>query len=305
MLAGLDDVAWHELTHAYGSAEDVPEMLRAAAAPDEETADAGVSDLYGSVLHQGSVYSSTPVVLPFVLDIAADPRSQCRYLLVGFVGTAVASGDARIRDVVANRADRLVELLADEDDKVREMAAYTLGHLDSVPLDRLRWEVEQEPIVRASILVAASRLDLQGARAWLTSALTEPGAVQAAAAYVIGVNSLPWTSAVTEALLNSWADGDPLPYWEWNQNWLADLVSALDDPAVVREIVAALSRSDDEEVRQTAVYAAGDAMRARRSCPGPGPGPGARAAVGGSGHEPASRRGVRNRVQRRCPARRG
>ncbi len=38
MLEGLDDIAWGALTHAYGEAEDTPQLLRQAASADVEQA---------------------------------------------------------------------------------------------------------------------------------------------------------------------------------------------------------------------------------------------------------------------------
>jgi len=40
-LHGLDSIDWSALTHAYGSAEDVPELLRRLAAGDEAGDEAG------------------------------------------------------------------------------------------------------------------------------------------------------------------------------------------------------------------------------------------------------------------------
>jgi hypothetical protein len=267
VLVGLDDIAWDELEHAYGSAEDVPAMIRAAASEDDETAGDGVGELYDSVVHQGSTYTATPAVLPFLLEIVANPDAHHRAELAGLLGTAAEGDhDGTIHAVLRQHTGHLLALLADDDDDVREMAAYALGHLDGVPATHLRWDVEEVPRVRASILVAAYRRDPALVEDWLTPALAESREVRAAAAYLVGTHGLPWSPAVTEALVTACLDGNPLASWAWASDWLAGLLSAV-DTAVAREVVVALSRSGDAELRSDVVFAATEAMRERRSAP--------------------------------------
>src|SRR5581483_6556505 len=70
LLAGLDDIAWSSFEHAYGPADDVPELLRALVSGDEEQAEAAVHELYGTIWHQGSVYPATIPAVPFLIEIA-------------------------------------------------------------------------------------------------------------------------------------------------------------------------------------------------------------------------------------------
>jgi len=57
-LAGVEDVNWARLEHAYGTAADVPQMLTGLAANDDQWSK-HLDELVGSVTHQGSTYSST------------------------------------------------------------------------------------------------------------------------------------------------------------------------------------------------------------------------------------------------------
>ncbi|MFJ3206255.1 hypothetical protein [Streptomyces sp. NPDC086989] len=71
-LVGIDAIDWVGLEHAYGTAGDVPGMLRDLYRP-EKAADAA-DDLLTHVHHQGgAVYSAAPAVLVYVLKAAADP----------------------------------------------------------------------------------------------------------------------------------------------------------------------------------------------------------------------------------------
>lgn len=54
LLAGLDNLNWAALRHAYGSTEDVPGRLRAVCGPDEEAGENAFRSLFGNILHQGT-----------------------------------------------------------------------------------------------------------------------------------------------------------------------------------------------------------------------------------------------------------
>ena len=64
MLEGLDAVDWSGLTQAYGTATDLPGLLRQAAAESAEEAEEALGELYGCIMHQAP---STP-----------RPRRPCR-----------------------------------------------------------------------------------------------------------------------------------------------------------------------------------------------------------------------------------
>jgi hypothetical protein len=51
VLDGLDDVRWAERSHAYGSAADIPDLLRQAASEGDATGET-ISAQYGSLFHQ-------------------------------------------------------------------------------------------------------------------------------------------------------------------------------------------------------------------------------------------------------------
>lgn len=77
VLDRLDEAGWAGLSHAYGSAEDVPALLRQAGSGGDGAGDA-ISELYGSLFHQGTVYPATAAAVPFLAELArsapAPPR---------------------------------------------------------------------------------------------------------------------------------------------------------------------------------------------------------------------------------------
>jgi hypothetical protein len=89
LLEGLDHVAWERLQHAYGPAEDVPDLLRALVTPERaaktiaEKAQANRRpifaqvcwELWGNIHHQGSVWQASAKTVPFFVEILRDgPR---------------------------------------------------------------------------------------------------------------------------------------------------------------------------------------------------------------------------------------
>ncbi|MGW2269765.1 hypothetical protein [Streptomyces yangpuensis] len=68
--AELDQVQWHDLTHAHGPADDVPELIRALHGDDADAADEAIHALYGTIHHQGTVYPASAPAVPFLAHAA-------------------------------------------------------------------------------------------------------------------------------------------------------------------------------------------------------------------------------------------
>ncbi|MFF2780579.1 HEAT repeat domain-containing protein [Streptomyces sp. NPDC058052] len=70
---------WDALQHAYGSAEDTPSCLGQLLNEDPEVQAGALGMLDMSVLHQGSLYSSTPPTARFVAAILTHPRTLAEH----------------------------------------------------------------------------------------------------------------------------------------------------------------------------------------------------------------------------------
>lgn len=82
-LSELSQVDWASLTHAYGSAEDVPAQLEAIAAGDEEA----YQDAFGNLWHQWTTFSATPHAIPFLIGILETGTRNVEMLdLLGVMG---------------------------------------------------------------------------------------------------------------------------------------------------------------------------------------------------------------------------
>ena len=84
-LDTLDNVPWSTLTHAYGSAVDVPDQIRALL---HEDAKVRTSVLFGftcNIYHQGTIYPATVAAVPFFIEMlryeGVEDRDQILELL--------------------------------------------------------------------------------------------------------------------------------------------------------------------------------------------------------------------------------
>jgi hypothetical protein len=98
MWDNLLRVDWGRLTHAYGWASNVPEMLRNMVSPDETARAAGWDAFWGAVNHQGDFYDSTVAAVPFLLEAMARPETPERerildYFRVRWLDAPLYGGD--------------------------------------------------------------------------------------------------------------------------------------------------------------------------------------------------------------------
>ncbi len=154
MFTGIDEVGWASLHHAYGSAEDVPGLLRGLASADPVERATALDGMYDAVHHEGIVYDATLACVPFLFTLAgceqvADRGGLVELLIsigrghgpeegagdgseagadvghghtVADAGHSRASADAAVRA----RAEEFAGLLGDRDAGVRRAAAEAL-----------------------------------------------------------------------------------------------------------------------------------------------------------------------------------
>ncbi|MFG2947145.1 hypothetical protein [Streptomyces adustus] len=187
--AELDHVQWHDLTHAYGPAADVPELIRALY-DDEESAAEAIDELYGTIYHQGTVYDASAPAVPFLAHAvlhAPGKRDELLMMLAVLADhepTAVDSPrwsggpTAAICAELCRVLPDLLPCLGDDERAVRRAAIRTVAAVADLIPARLRDRVvegldalyaeDPVPAVRADALVA---LDRFGRR---TAALDHP-----------------------------------------------------------------------------------------------------------------------------------
>ncbi|MGW8490143.1 HEAT repeat domain-containing protein [Streptomyces sp. NPDC055886] len=185
MFSGIDEVDWASMEHAYGPADDVPELLRGLASDDPAVREAALDGMYGAVHHQGDVYACTLACIPFLFELVEDPGVQDRggvvELLTSIGGFDLDEDDeaefdedeiegaanyAMAAAAVTAGAGVFFELIADEDPGVRLAAPLALATLHRHPvrvltLLRERLPVEPEEEVRLALVEAAGRVALR------------------------------------------------------------------------------------------------------------------------------------------------
>jgi len=192
MLENLDKIGWRNLQHAYGEASDVPGLIRALAASDEEVRRGTIYELYGNIWHQGTVYEATSYAVPFLIELLGDDEVQGKdeilkllyYLANGHSYKAVHQalvarwqGEEAVNspqyqaemqvelywvkqahDAVAEGVKVYLGLLEHADAKVRMCVPFTLVCLpecatEIMPIVSSHLEAESDPQVRASLLL--------------------------------------------------------------------------------------------------------------------------------------------------------
>ncbi|MEV1044934.1 HEAT repeat domain-containing protein [Streptomyces sp. NPDC049916] len=185
MFSGIDEVDWASMEHAYGPADDVPELLRGLASEDPAERETALDGMYGAVHHQGDVYACTLACIPFLFELVADPGVQDRgsvvELLTSIGGFDLDEDDeaeidedeiegaanyAMAAAAVTAGAGIFFELIADEDPGVRLAAPLALATLHRHPvrvlaLLRERLLVECDEEVRLALVEAAGRVALR------------------------------------------------------------------------------------------------------------------------------------------------
>ncbi|MET8911001.1 hypothetical protein [Micromonospora sp. NPDC004551] len=93
-LAGVDEVPWESLHHAYGPAVDVPDQLRALRSAEVPVRCRALSELFGNVYHQGTRWGASCHVVPFLVALIDDLDSPDR-AAVAHLLRSVVLGDRR------------------------------------------------------------------------------------------------------------------------------------------------------------------------------------------------------------------
>ncbi|MFJ1796592.1 hypothetical protein [Kitasatospora griseola] len=97
MFEGLDDIEWSKMHHAYGTAEEVPVLLRELASVEDETRSRALSRFYGAVHHQGDVYRRTAASLPFLFELAQDAAAPGRAAVIELLVSVGESAIERLQ----------------------------------------------------------------------------------------------------------------------------------------------------------------------------------------------------------------
>jgi HEAT repeat protein len=142
MLERLDEVPSGEVNAAYGPAEWVPEAIRGLLDPDPDARDAALDWIYEGTYHQQTADEATPHVVPFLIELAADPAVPDRSRLLTFVAQVV--GLETIYPIVDREdEDREDEYQEDEDQGAAEIVADEALPNNSESVHQNHWQACQ------------------------------------------------------------------------------------------------------------------------------------------------------------------
>ncbi|MEU9253808.1 hypothetical protein AB0D66_18360 [Streptomyces sp. NPDC048270] len=226
--AELDTVAWHTLTHAYGPAEDVPDLIRALYQDDETAADEAIHELYGNIHHQGTVYPATAPAVPFLAHAVRHAPAKRDELLVLLATLAdhdptdresphwPGSSVAAICAELSRALPDLLPCLADSEREVRRAALRVVAAVaDQLPTELHAPVVTRLDAVYHSDPVPAVRADAMVALALLHRTVEEPLAgplpeIRLAAAILAAERSgPPYAHRLVEVFAQDGAEPDP------------------------------------------------------------------------------------------------
>ncbi|MEZ4666578.1 MAG: hypothetical protein R3E39_01440 [Anaerolineae bacterium] len=78
MLDGLDSINWTHYCHAYGSAADIPSLIRALTSPDNEVRGRACYNLMNNLAHQGTRWEASHFAVPFLCELVKDTSTPDR-----------------------------------------------------------------------------------------------------------------------------------------------------------------------------------------------------------------------------------
>ncbi|WP_078074350.1 HEAT repeat domain-containing protein [Streptomyces niveus] len=261
IFADLDAQPWAEWEHAYGSADDVPGQLRALASDDAEEAEEALYELYGNIVHQGSVYEATAYAVPYPARLAAAGIRPADMLVL--LGCIAESEDERsdtpgvcCRVAVTAQLPLILPLIEANDTAVRQTAVWAAARTGAaeqvLPALRRCWESELDPLVRAEVLAGTAWLDPAAAEEFEKTVLGEapgdggghgePAAPVRLAAVLACVDAdLPWTPVHHDAFVALLPVG-PLVAGRFDQ----------EQTEPFRYVVEGLLERDTDEAREAA-----------------------------------------------------
>jgi hypothetical protein len=153
VLDGLEDVPWAKLRHAFGSASDVPSLLRSLVSHDAQVRDKVFSELCNNIWHQGTVYEATPHALPFLIRLMQREDHPERASVACLVASIIAGrGYYEVHStlIVGAKPDEFADEIEQERAVVAEVRRIGVDALPALS----PFLADPEPEIRASVAEA-------------------------------------------------------------------------------------------------------------------------------------------------------
>ncbi len=159
----LEAVPWSDLRHAFGPADDVPNLLRALVSDVYEDRREALYELMTTVWHQGMIYEVSAYVVPFLVNMLRSQSTPDRSM-PALLLASIADGSSYLevhaqpntagRETLPERLDRedqeFDQQLDRERDWVRTVREAVDPHLDLL----YEFLVHEEPELRLAVALA-------------------------------------------------------------------------------------------------------------------------------------------------------
>lgn len=148
MLDGIDQIPWSTLEHAYGDAGDIPDLIRALLSSDPDDREQAQDMLDMGPFHQESLYSCTPYVVRFLIQMAQESVVYDKPWILQYVSRVLASALFRLSDPEMLELDPEELLLESEENYARQVVLEIQPHLPQL----LRFIDDLDALVRLAVL---------------------------------------------------------------------------------------------------------------------------------------------------------
>ena len=192
MLEDLNAIDWQNLTHGYGRANNIPNLVRQMMSSVSEVRQRAIGTVFESIWKQEILYEATPVVIPFLIELLENPTIHGKKQLLFFLAdlamrcapdTPVLEEDDQDEDPwqmddkygqewiqqqhtlckntytrIAQGCKTYLNLLSNEDPEIRAFVPYFLDILEEnteeyISSVQLHLLEEKDPQVKTSILI--------------------------------------------------------------------------------------------------------------------------------------------------------
>lgn len=101
-------IDWAQLRHAYGAADDVPELIEDLLDDDEATRQEALNEFCSNIYHQGTIYEATAYAVPFFLELMTNQEVETVKLDLFALLCAIYDGHYR-HEVSRNAKDEVAK----------------------------------------------------------------------------------------------------------------------------------------------------------------------------------------------------
>lgn len=151
----LDSAKWSKLSHAYGSAADIPDLLKLLrVAGNNDSRRSIINDLWSALCHQGTIYSASIAAVPHITEICRENLEnslESELLLVTCIAIAWLDGQH-----------------PETDQALETSYLSSVSELPKLALEKLETTPSEEMTMIAAAIMAVSTSNSELANAYLS-----------------------------------------------------------------------------------------------------------------------------------------